>query len=216
MTPVSTSNPARVSRGRRAARPSGEDREAAILATAERLFGAKKFADVSVDDLARGAGLSRPTFYFYFPSKEAVLLTLLDRVMEKANSRLAAFASQMPADRDTSLRAGINAFFGTFSASPAVCAAAAEAKVGSAEIRELWAGFMQRSIEHTTFVIEAARAHEGAPATLPAHELSTALNLMNEAVMTSSIVGNPPSLAADRILDTLVYVWRASIFGEVG
>ncbi|MCU1616028.1 MAG: regulatory protein TetR, partial [Frankiales bacterium] len=65
-------------RGRRRARPSGEDREAAILATFERLLAERPLSAVSVDDLARGAGISRPTFYFYFPSKDAVLLTLLD------------------------------------------------------------------------------------------------------------------------------------------
>ena len=41
---------------------------------------------ISVDDLARGAGISRPTFYFYFASKDAVLLTLLDRVVAEADA----------------------------------------------------------------------------------------------------------------------------------
>jgi AcrR family transcriptional regulator len=214
VTRVTTASPARSGRGRRSTRPSGEDREAAILRTAERLLETSKFADISVDDLAKGAGLSRPTFYFYFPSKESVLLTLLDRVMVEANSRLGSFASVLTADRDSSLRAGINAFFATFAAHPAVCAAAAEVRANSREVRELWADFMQRSIDHTTGVIEAERAKGDAPVTLPAHELSTALNLMNEAVMSSSIVGSAPSMPADRILDTLVFIWRTTIYGE--
>ena len=37
--------------------------------------------EISVDDLAKGAGISRSTFYFYFPSKDAVLMTLLKRVI---------------------------------------------------------------------------------------------------------------------------------------
>ena len=211
---MTTASPARSGRGRRSTRPSGDDRQAAILATAERLLEDSKFADISVDDLAKGAGLSRPTFYFYFPSKEAVLLTLLDRVMVEANSRLASFSSELPTDRNASLRAGINAFFATFAAHPAVCAAAAEVKANSHEVRELWADFMQRSIDRTTGVIEAERLKGDAPATLPASELSTALNLMNEAVMTSSIVGNPPSMPANRLLDTLVHIWNTSIYGN--
>ena len=66
----------RTPRGRRAARPSGDDRELAILTTAERLLAERPLSAISVDDLARGAGISRPTFYFYFASKDAVLLTL--------------------------------------------------------------------------------------------------------------------------------------------
>jgi AcrR family transcriptional regulator len=201
-------------RGRRSTRPSGDDRESAILATLERLLEERPFGDVSVDDLAKGAGLSRPTFYFYFPSKEAVLLTLLDRVMVAANSRLESFGDMQTEDRDASLRAGINAFFATFAAHPAVSAAAAAAKANSPEVRELWADFMRRSIEHTTGVIEAERGKGEAPATLPSLDLATALNLMNEAVMTSSIVGYQPSMPADRILDTLVYIWRTAIYCE--
>src|SRR5687768_18206495 len=75
-------------RGRRPARPSGDNRELAILATAERLLAEQPLSAVSVDDLARGAGISRPTFYFYFASKDAVLLTLLDRVVAEADAAM--------------------------------------------------------------------------------------------------------------------------------
>ena len=52
------------SRSRRPVRPSGDDRELAILSTAERLLAERPRSAISVDDLARGAGISRPTFYF--------------------------------------------------------------------------------------------------------------------------------------------------------
>ena len=68
-------------------RATGDDREQAILATAERLLEERPLHEISVDDLARGAGISRPTFYFYFASKDAVLLTLLDRVVDEARER---------------------------------------------------------------------------------------------------------------------------------
>src|SRR6476620_7621514 len=76
----STATPAtRPTRGRRAPRVTGDERERAILETFERLLGERPLHEISVDDLARGAGISRPTFYFYFASKQAVLLTLVDR-----------------------------------------------------------------------------------------------------------------------------------------
>ncbi len=70
-------------RGRRGPRISGDDRERAILLTAERLLGERPLHEVSVDDLARGAGISRPAFYFYFACKESVLLALLDRLVQE-------------------------------------------------------------------------------------------------------------------------------------
>src|SRR3954468_9385226 len=68
-------------RGRRSARTSGDDRERAILESAERLLEEKPLSEISVDDLAKGAGISRPTFYFYFPSRDAVVLTIIERMI---------------------------------------------------------------------------------------------------------------------------------------
>src|SRR5947209_215272 len=84
MAPASSQLAPRSARGRRAPRVSGDERERAILQTAERLLGERPLRDISVDDLARGAGISRPTFYFYFASKEAVLLALMDGLVEEA------------------------------------------------------------------------------------------------------------------------------------
>ena len=200
-------------RGRRAARPSGDDRELAILETAERLLEDRSLAEISVDDLARGVGISRPTFYFYFASKDAVLLTLLERVIREADSALQQLITERPADRHEIWRHGINVFFETFGAHRAVCAATVAAKAANSEARELWARSMQRWIDHIAAVIEAERAEGAAPVTVPAVELSTALNLMNESVMTAAFAGHQPSIPDHRVLDNLVHIWTTSIYG---
>src|SRR5215203_2539546 len=85
MEAASKPNPAAAGgRGRRGARASGDDRERAILETAEQLLEERPLSEISVDDLAKGAGISRPTFYFYFPSKDAVVLTIIDRLVAAA------------------------------------------------------------------------------------------------------------------------------------
>ncbi|OAN36974.1 TetR/AcrR family transcriptional regulator [Mycolicibacterium iranicum] len=211
MTSVS---PARPTGGRRSTRPSGDDRELAILETAERLLDERALSEISVDDLAKGAGISRPTFYFYFASKDAVLHSLLGRVIADADAALLDLIAHPPEDRRKIWRRGINVFVETFGAHRAVCAAATAAKATNTESRDLWATSMQRWIDHITDVIEAERARGAAPVTIPARELATTLNLMNEAVMVSSFIGHQPALPDDRVLDNLVHVWVTSIYGE--
>jgi AcrR family transcriptional regulator len=209
---VPTAGSTRTSRGRRSTRPSGDDRELAILTTAERLLQQRPLADVSVDDLAKGAGLSRPTFYFYFPSKDAVLLTLFERVIVEADSALESLVANPPADLKALWRTGINVFVETFGSQRAVSLAADAARTNK-DLRELWSRFMQKWVGHIATVIEAERSRGAAPVTLPAHELSTALNLLNEKLMLTSFADDRPSVPRERLLETLVHIWVTSIYG---
>jgi TetR/AcrR family transcriptional regulator, ethionamide resistance regulator len=64
--------------GRRARQLSkGDEKEQKLLVVGERLLGASRFESTSVADIANLAGLSRPTFYFYFASKQALLASII-------------------------------------------------------------------------------------------------------------------------------------------
>jgi TetR/AcrR family transcriptional regulator, ethionamide resistance regulator len=211
---VATVSSNRTSRGRRSARPSGDDRELAILTTAERLLEERSFADISVDDLAKGAGLSRPTFYFYFKSKEAVLLSLLEPMIASADAEYNGAAQRLPADPRRVWRAGIKAFFVAFDSHRAVARAGAEAVSQSAEVRAVWSGFMQKWIDQTAALIIAERARGAAPETIPAADLATSLNQMNERTMMAALSAERPAVDRDRVVDTLAHIWVTSIYGE--
>jgi TetR/AcrR family transcriptional regulator, ethionamide resistance regulator len=211
---VTTTSTSRSGRGRRSTRPSGDDREAAILATAERLLEDRKFADISVDDLAKGAGLSRPTFYFYFPSKEAVLLALLEPLIQQADKGFDGAMKNLPTDPRRAFREGIRTFFTSFGSHGVVACAGTEALATSPDVRAVWSAFMQKWINQTAALIEAERARGAAPVTLPARDLATSLNLMNERTMTATLVAEESAVARDRIVDTLAHIWLTSIYGE--
>ncbi|HJT96572.1 MAG TPA: TetR/AcrR family transcriptional regulator [Mycobacterium sp.] len=211
MTTVSQSRPAR---GRRTARPSGDDREQAILATAERLLEERPFTEISVDDLAKGAGISRPTFYFYFASKDAVLLALFEQVITEADSVFERHAQNPPTDRYDAWRSGINVFFETFVKHKGVTRAAHEVRASNSAVRDLLATYMAKWIDSTAATIEAERTQGAVPTTLPAHDLATALNLMNERALFASFTEERPSIPKEQLLDTLVYIWVTSIYGR--
>ncbi|MFD0331592.1 TetR/AcrR family transcriptional regulator [Streptacidiphilus monticola] len=125
-------------RGRGARRPSpptGDERRAAILETAERLLGERPLRDISIDDLARGAGISRPTFYFYFGSKDEVLLTLLEGVVAEADQGVMEGFEQLAAeDCDPAhwWRRALTAVYTAFGTRRAVTIAVAEAYAAGA------------------------------------------------------------------------------------
>jgi AcrR family transcriptional regulator len=211
---VTTASQPRAARSRRATRPSGDDREQAILQTARRLLDERPIAEISVDDLAKGAGLSRPTFYFYFPSKDAVLFALFEQVITEADAAFERHAENVPADRYAAWRSGINVFFETFVRHRGVTRAAHEVRASHPEVRELLATFMTKWIDSTTATIEAERAQGAAPTTLPARDLATALNLMNERALFTSFTEEQPAIDPGQLLDTLVHIWVTSIYGE--
>lgn len=199
-------------RGRRPVRPTGDDRELAILATAERLLSQRPLAEISIDDLARGAGLSRSTFYFYFRSKDAVLLTLLDRVAEEADRASRPVADREHDDVRDTWRQVITAFHDTFRDHRAVTLAAADARATNAEVRELWAKIMDNWVERTAAAIEAERARGAAPPGLPAREVATALNLMNERVLHAGFAGQPPAIGEPDVVEVLLDIWIRAIY----
>jgi AcrR family transcriptional regulator len=201
------------SRGRRARRTTGDDREQAILATAERLLEKRPLHEISVDDLARGAGISRPTFYFYFESKDAVLLTLLDRMVEEARANRGEALERFAEDPPRWLRHAITAIYETFRAHRAVSVAGADARATSAEVRDLWARVMEGFVVETTAAIEAERARGAAPDGVPARDLAIALNSMNERVLQATFAGHPPAIDEKGVVDVMLSVWLGAIYG---
>ena len=49
-----------------------------LLDTAEKLFYARSYEDVGVQEICREAGVKKGSFYHFFPSKRDLTLAILD------------------------------------------------------------------------------------------------------------------------------------------
>ncbi|WPB95626.1 TetR/AcrR family transcriptional regulator [Streptomyces malaysiensis] len=68
--------------GRRGAAPrKGDLREQALLDAAEALLEHTSLEELTVEAIAKGAGISRGSLYFYFGNKHEVLAALVERTM---------------------------------------------------------------------------------------------------------------------------------------
>jgi hypothetical protein len=92
--------------------------------------------------------------------------------------------------------------------------AGAAAKATNPEVRQVWSALMQRWISFTTFAINAERERGVAPNTIPAQDLSAALNMLSERVMAATYTSEEQAIPEDRVIDTLVHIWLASIYED--
>lgn len=201
-------------RGRRTSRVSGDDRQQAILSTTEELLRHRALDDVSIEDIANTAGISRPSFYFYFGSKDEVLLALLDRVISEVQYRVAALPRSFDHEPEVAWRRSIGVFVEVFEAHRAVAAAAMAARTRNREVHDLWSSSMQTWVGYSTDVIIAERKRGAAPDGIDAAELATALNLMNERVLSAAFTDESPAVDQQHVLDVLSSIWIRSIYGS--
>ena len=60
-----------------------EERRQELLDIAEHLFRERGFENVQVSDIVSSVGVAQGTFYYYFPSKDDVMLAILERNWSK-------------------------------------------------------------------------------------------------------------------------------------
>ena len=199
-------------RGRRAARPSGDDRQRAIVEAFEALLQTRSMSDIAIDEIAAGAAISRSAFYFYFASKQAVLLELLDRMVAEVDDRLVHVG--VPGDDPAAWwRSTIGVFVEVFGAHRAVTVTLAEARATVPEVRDEWARRSLRWIDGAAATIVAERRRGRAREIVDPRATSIALNAMNEQVLVAASVGQQPALAPTEVLDVLTDVWCTAIYG---
>lgn len=86
------------------------ERRAQLLEVARLAFGRSGFHGVSMEEVAREAGVTKPVLYDHFPSKEALFLALLDADSTALEERVRA-ALQAPTGNRQRIRASFQAYF---------------------------------------------------------------------------------------------------------
>lgn len=93
---------------------SGLSRRDEIVLVAGELFAADGFAAVGMDDIGAAAGVTGPAIYRHFPSKAAVLVAVVDRIIDAVTAvdDAAGDPPQQLAAAVRSYAAGVTAFRG--------------------------------------------------------------------------------------------------------
>jgi AcrR family transcriptional regulator len=199
---------------RRRAPRRGDLKERAILDTAERLLGEKALADIGVDELAKGAGISRPTFYFYFQSKEAVLPALVGRIADEMQAATEQWLQDLHEDPRGAVSRSVAAAANLWREHGAVMRAAVQAWETSPEMRPVWEAAVGRFVEVTSEKIRSEQEAGRAPSDPDPRELAQALVWMTERCFYTTSLGAETALSERELVPILTEVWLRAMYGD--
>ncbi|KWX61944.1 TetR/AcrR family transcriptional regulator [Mycobacterium sp. NAZ190054] len=146
----------------------GDLRERQLLDAAERLLAERGYADMTVGEIAEKAGISRAALYFYFASKQDVLIALVARTVQALQEKSgAALTDTAPIEEVIST--ALDRTVQLWREHGVVMRAAVDLSSTVPEIDQLWTGTADVFAEAITAILSRAGVPSGdGPAAAPA------------------------------------------------
>ena len=192
---------------RRPSRSRGDIREARLLAEAEALLRDGRFDDASISDIAAAAEISRPTFYFYFASKQALLERLIESTLGELIARHRSRIEREHASPAEELRGILHDVADMWTHHGVVLAAAAELAGSVPALFDRIAGVMESVVgDRAAFLMAAGTTPEvGDPQT--ARETTEALFWMSERSFYVLSRSGPGEAEYHALAERLAGIW---------
>ena len=192
----------------------GDRRRQAIVDAVEHLLQSRTIGDLSVEDIAAEAGISRSGFYFYFESKYAALADALSDVadaMEGAADDFFGDTGRAPRDYVYDALSGVAQMWRQHADLLVAVVDAAHSDSGA---RTLWDDWRARFIDGISRAIEderqAGRAHTNGATT---EDLARVLLAMNLGTLYDLARSRASDEDAERAVSALAWVWLSAVWG---
>jgi AcrR family transcriptional regulator len=185
--------------------------EREIVDAAEALLREKPFRELTVDDLMRRTGLSRPSFYVYFRDRHDLVL----KVVEHIGGELFVMADRWykgTGDELTQVQEAIDGVVGVFAEHGPVLRALADAAADDPGVEAAYAALLQRFVDATALHIEKEVA-AGRVLPLDPVQTATALTWMMERYLQLSL-GRGPMVPVDQVAAALTTIWSRVLYGR--
>ncbi len=186
----------------------GELREKAILDTAESLLSDPGPDAMTVEDIARGAGISRGSLYFYFGSKNEVLTALVARTLEQLRSTALVPTADTELPPREAIAMAVTGTESMWREHGSVMRTAVEYSAIVPEIGELWASAIAAGRDALTLILVRAGLPDG-PGPTDAPALAETLCWMSERTFYRTVVESPGQLPATA--RTCTEIWHRVI-----
>src|SRR4051794_24675199 len=185
--------------------------QAAVLAATEDLLreGAS-YADLSIEAIARRAGLGRTAFYFYFRDKRELLMRLTEDVNDLLFAQADVWFSG-GGDPVAEMREALTNIAALYQEHGVLLRAIVEVSTYDEEVAGFWRGLMARFVDATQRRIEREQAEGRSPAQ-PPHATAYALCWMTERVFYQRLVTAEVPAEGD-LVQALCGIWGRTVYG---
>lgn len=205
----------RIDSGARRTGPRKGDRTgAAIRDVVAALLAEKQLSEITVDEIAKGVGISRSAFYFHYESREAVLHALTGELTEQLYESGTAWFRRTDESARDALRRAVSGTVALWRRHGPVLRASVRARDTDPRMREFWTAAGRRFIGAVADHIERERAAglavDGPPS---ARRLATLLVTMNEQACVNHSLTRRSARHDAEFVDTLCAVWTRSVYG---
>jgi TetR/AcrR family transcriptional regulator, ethionamide resistance regulator len=184
--------------------------QAAVLRTTEDLLAAgNSYADLKIERIATGAGISRTAFYFYFRDKRELLMRLTEHVAEILYTEADAFFSH-EGDRTQEIRAALSSIAAVYRDHGALLRAIVEVSTYDEEIAKVWRALLQRFADATTRRVQRER-EQGEATDIDIAATAFALVWMTERTCYQQLVQGRQD--PEELIDAMTGIWVRSLYG---
>ena len=205
---VQASQPAR----RRVPR-KGDLTEKRLLRETEGLLATRPLSTIGIDEIAKAAGISRSSFYFYFASREALLRALGEHAQNEVFASAERWLKRTDEPAEQAITRALSDNLALWRKHGPVLRALYDARASDPESETQWRAMARRYIDATAAQIETERkAGLAHPAPPDARRLAAILTGMNlRAFYDASL--EPRSARHDReLVQALATVWIRAVY----
>lgn len=183
-----------------------------MLRSALELAEQAPFRDITVDEIARAAGLSRSAFYTHFHDKHELLLAAVKEVVDELYRMSDRWwhGEGPPAER---VRQALEGVVSVYAENANLLRIATEVSTYDEEVREFWLGIMGRFIDATAEHIRAEQRAGLIPKTLKAEPTAEGLSWMCERYCY--IYLGRGDRTPEELVSSMAPVWTAALYPGV-
>lgn len=197
---------------RRRAQTRGDVREHALLDAMERLLAERSLRELSLDEIAARAGVSRTAFYFYFANKEAALHALVERSLASIWDTAAAWIFGQEGDPRRSLERAAAGLVRAWAEHGALLTALIDAAAYDENLRGFWRTQMEEFIRECAARIERDRVAGLTREGVDPRGVAEALCWMNERYCYMYLGSDATPAAQRRVKRFVADVWYHAIY----